>query len=276
MKRYPHIVAGVFSEPWAVVPSKLEAIAHVLECKLNGEALEYQAQARPAERAPHAPGVGVLPIRGVLAQRMNLMSEFSGGTSTQMLSQQLHELVNDTDVASIVLDVDSPGGSVYGIAELGDEIFEARRKKRIVAIANSMAASAAYWLASQAHELVITPGGEAGSIGVVAVHVDRSGQNELLGVKPTYVTAGRYKAEGNFDQSLGDEARRHVQSRVDEYYSMFAQAVARGRGVTTHDVRRGFGEGRVLGAQAAVREGLADRIATLGQVVFDSRKRRRV
>jgi ClpP class serine protease len=95
------------------------------------------------------------------------------------------------------------------------------------------------------------------------LHVDYSAQNEMMGVKPTYISAGKYKVEGNPDAPLDDEARGHLQELVDDAYAAFVKAVARGRGVSTGDVRKGYGEGRFLPARRAAQEGMVDRIGTL-------------
>ena len=136
-----------------------------------------------------------------------------------------------------------------------------------MAIANSLAASGAYWIASQADELVVTTGGMVGSIGIVMVHEDWSKANEMAGVKPTYLTAGKYKAEGNFDEPLGDGAREFLQGQLREYYGLFASAVARGRRTTPDRVSSGYGEGRVLTAQMALKAGMVDRVETFEQTL---------
>src|SRR5690606_12609791 len=110
-------------------------------------------------------------------------------------------------VGTIVLDVDSPGGGVYGVAEFAEEIYKARGQKRIVAVANSMAASAAYWIATAADELVVTPGGEVGSIGVYMLHEDWSGAYEKAGIKPTVIKFGENKAEGIDVEPLSESAQ---------------------------------------------------------------------
>ena len=92
-------------------------------------------------------------------------------------------------------------------------------------------------------------------------------QNRLIGLQFTVSSAGKYKTETNPYQPLSEDARRFVQSRVDDYYGMFVKAVATNRGATQTAVREGYGQGRVLGAQAALRANLVDRIATLEQVV---------
>jgi signal peptide peptidase SppA len=153
------------------------------------------------------------------------------------------------------------------VDELSTEIFNARAQKKVVAVSNTLAASAAYYIASAAEEFIVTPSGEAGSIGVYAMHLDFSKQNDMTGVGVEYVSAGKYKVEGNPDQPLSDEARAAMQSRVNDYYNMFVKAVARNRNVKVDDVRNGFGEGRVVGAREAVKLGMADRIATLDQTL---------
>ena len=111
-----------------------------------------------------------------------------------------------------------------------------------------MAASAAYWIASACDELVVTPSGSVGSIGVLAVHTDRSAANEEEGIKPTYVAYGKYKAEFNPDNPLSDEALAELQSQVDEAGETFVKAVAKQRGCSQTKVREEFGQGRMCRA----------------------------
>jgi signal peptide peptidase SppA len=200
---------------------------------------------------------------------MYLMNEVSSsGTSAEALQQTFHAMVESPEIGAIVLDIDSPGGSSAGIAELADEIFAAREKKTIVAVANSLAASAAYWLGSQAHEFVVTPSGFVGSIGVFTYHDDFSGHLEQMGIKRTWIHAGRYKVEGNPTEPLGDDARTYEQQIVDAVYDAFTAAVARGRRVSKSAARgEAFGEGRILTAGAALEAGLVDRIETLQQTL---------
>jgi len=125
---------------------------------------------------------------------------------------------------------------------------------------------------------VVTPSGEVGSIGVFAIHQDMSAALDQLGVKITLIAAGKYKTEGNPFEPLGEEAMEAVQGRINDYYDMFTRAVARGRGVRQADVISGFGEGRVVGAEQAVRLGMADRVAPIDEVInglmADSQKRK--
>jgi signal peptide peptidase SppA len=130
-----------------------------------------------------------------------------------------------------------------------------------------MMASAAYWLASQADEIVSIPSGNVGSIGVFSAHQDLSAALEKEGIKVTLIKAGKFKVEGNPFEPLSDEARAQIQTRVDDAYSQFTKDVARGRGVKPSDVRGGYGEGRALPAKEAKAVGLIDRIATMDEVL---------
>jgi len=271
---YKYIVKAI-SDVWAIMPEKLEAILGFLALRIeNGalskEEIEARIGAKRATKFKNIKGnIAVLPLYGTIAQKMNLMSDYSGGTSTELFGKWLDEAVGDKSIGAIVIDVDSPGGSVYGVQELSDKIYSARGTKPVIAMVNSLSASAAYWISSAADEIVVTPGGEVGSIGVVAVHTDYSAYEEKQGLKTTLIHAGKYKVEGNPYESLDDEARTEIQKRVDEYYSEFVSSVARNRGVTSTVVNKDFGQGRVFGAKESIKGGLADRIGTLEEVIQD-------
>lgn len=268
-RRCPRVLEAVSSLPWAIVPGKLEAILDFIDARADlGLSLPSARGGRSAPVvAATANGVAVLPIVGTIAHRASLLDDASGGTSVQSVSRMLREAMADPQVGSIVLDIDSPGGSVEGIAELGDMILRARETKPIVAVANVLAASAAYWIASQASEIVASPSGAVGSIGVIATHDDVSRAMEARGVRRTLITAGKYKADGHPYQPLGDESRARIQAQVDGYYREFVDAVARGRGVPAADVASGFGEGDLVRPAEALRLGMIDRVATLSETI---------
>lgn len=272
-EKFARIRRAICEYPWAVHPAFLDIIVEVVEMRAAGgrftaEEIEERISAaeRPRQAATSPGNVAVLPLHGLISHRIYMVDDISGdgGTSTERFTRDFQRAMSDTNVGAVVLDVDSPGGSVHGVEELGDVIFSARGQKPVVAVANAWAASAAYWLASQADELVVTPSGEVGSIGVIAAHDDLSARAEQMGIKRTFVTAGRFKAEGNEFEPLADEARDYLQQRVNDYYAAFTKAVARGRGVKQSVVEsERFGEGRMVGAQAAVAAGMADRVGTL-------------
>jgi signal peptide peptidase SppA len=272
--KYPGILSAVAATPWAILPEKLEAILDILEMRAEGLRFtrdEIAARVGDGHRvnAPTASQgtVAILPLYGVISQRMNMMSDVSGGTSTEKFGAELDALVANPQVSAIVLDVDSEGGSTFGIPETAAKLRAARDVKPIYAVANGIMASAAYWLSSQVTEVIATPSAMVGNIGVIGVHNDQTEADAKAGLKRTVISAGKYKAEGV--GPLTDEARGAMQSMVDQMYSMFVADVAEGRGTTATAVRNGYGEGRVLFPADALKAGLIDRIATLDDVVAE-------
>lgn len=158
---------------------------------------------------------------------------------------------------------------MYGVQELSDKIYYNRGKKPIIGVANSEAFSAGYWLPSAFDKLYVTPSGQVGSVGVIATHADESAAIEKDGVKYTFVTAGKYKAEGNSTEPLSEEAHGRLQQIVDTYYATFVGHVARNRGVTPKQVEESYGQGRTFTAGEALARGMVDGIKTLDQVRSD-------
>lgn len=271
--RYAHIIMALAEERWAIHPDKLQAILDFMADQSAG--LKYSAEEIEAKIgkgqeqaiARQEGNVAILPLRGVIANRMSMFGDISGGTSSEGFGRNFQSAVRDDGVKAIILDVDSPGGVVSGTPELSSMIYQARGTKPIIAHVNANAASAAYWIASAADEIVVTPSGAVGSIGVVGVHDDLSAALEKAGVKKTIIKAGEFKTEGNPFEPLSDDARARKQAKVDASYDQFVRAVARNRNVSLAAVREGFGRGDMVDAEPAVAEGMADRIGTLEETL---------
>lgn len=210
--------------------------------------------------------VAVIPITGALFPR-SVSGWFGTVPGMDALRGRLAAAANNPEVGSIVLDIDSPGGTVAGTAETGAAVAAAAQRKPVVAVANTLAASAAYWIASQASEVVMAPHAMAGSIGVIALHQNIGKALERFGVETTLIRSGPRKAEGHPFGPLDDTAREAVQARVDEAATAFIKAVATGRNLTPAEARKRFGDGHAMSSREAVETGLADRIATLDEVV---------
>lgn len=288
--KYARILRAVCETTWAIQPQRLADILDVLAFKAAGGELsadeirqyigvdDKRAGPRSAEAAG---GIAVLSLRGIISHRIEQVQNISGpgGTSVEGFRRRFREALASADVSGIVVDVDSPGGSVEGVPELAAEIREARGKKPMIAVANTLAASAAYWIGSAFDELSATASGEVGSVGVWTAHDDFSEALAAEGIKRTYIHAGKYKVEANPYAPLSDEARAFLQKRVDEVYGEFVAGLASNRGVAQKRVREEYGEGRVFGAQEALSRGMVDRIETLEQAIERMRsgsvKRRR-
>lgn len=271
--KYAHILLAIASEVWAMERTKLLAMIDFVALQASGvkfTAEEVEAKIAPASASAVARkegAVAVLPIRGVIANRLSLMTDISGGTSCEALGQAIRAVVNDDGVKAIVLDIDSPGGTVAGVDELAAQIFEARGRKPIVAQVNARCASAAYWIAAAADEVVTTPSGEIGSIGCVAIHDDISRALEEAGVTRTMIVSSEFKGEQAEHLPLSDEAKAHIQSQVDAFDAMFVGRVAQGRGLSVAAVREQFGQGRMLMAKPSMAVGMVDRIATMDETL---------
>ncbi len=300
--RFPLLRAAILRDPWAILPDRLEAISEVVERRAEGirlspdeiasvkgtravngtveffgasgdgditpvELSSFMASTANSGQPPSV--IAVINVMGIIAQHASQVDDISGpgGTSTERLSRSFRSAMADPSVTAIVFNIDSPGGSVSGVEALANEIFKARGKKPIISQVNSLMASAAYWIGAAADEIVMTPGSQAGSIGVYALHKDISKASDNEGVKFTFISAGKYKVEGNSFEPLSDEARAATQKSVDSYYADFTSAVAKFRGVKISDVRNGFGEGRVEKDTFAVEAGMADKIATLDETL---------
>jgi signal peptide peptidase SppA len=268
--KYTHIARYVMETPWAILRSKLDEIEAILQFHMEGGKFSAEElRARIGEPSRPNPtrnaAIAVLPLQGVIAHRMGSMSEMSGGISTERFSQIFRQAMADESVTGIVIDVDSPGGTISGVPELAAEILAARGKKPIVAHANALMASAAYYIGSAADEVVATPSAMVGSIGVIMAHVDTSRAEEAEGIKRTVIHAGKFKAEGH--GPLSEEAKEALQARVDEAYALMTKDIAKARGITPAAVRSGYGEGRVLSAAEAKKAGMVDRVATLEETI---------
>lgn len=250
------LLLDILDGVWAIHPAALSGVIEALDAKTPTP--------RPSSAiASRAGSVAIIPLHGVMSQRLDGYGE----TSTDEIRSLVQTAAADPDVKAIVLHVDSPGGSVYGVRELGLAIRAARGEKPVVAQIDSVAASAAYWAASQASEVVITPGGDAGSIGVYTMHQDVSKAMEGMGVSTSFISAGDYKTEGNPFAPLSEEARAALQARVDQAYADFVGAVAFGRGVSAAKVKADYGKGRMLAARDALAAGMVDKVGTFDETL---------
>ncbi len=271
-----HVATHLFAAPWAIIPSVYMTIVDVYRSRLAGRPVDIDAAEEKLgrklenDRPPVdvVDGVAILPLEGILARRMNLMMQISGGTSTQIAGRELQQLLDDPEVKAIVLAINSPGGTVDGTQSLADQVREGAKRKPIVTWATGVMASAAYWVGSAASEVYIEePTTQVGSIGVVSTHVDVSRAESLQGVKTTEITAGRYKRAASQYAPLSEEGRATLQQQVDYTYSVFVDAVATHRGASPQRVLDVMADGRMFLGDQAIRAGLVDGRASLQQVV---------
>jgi signal peptide peptidase SppA len=269
-------IIDVLTSPWAIVPEKLFEIQEIYRTHLRGDKIDIEAieaqTGKPLdnkkERYQIVNDTAIIPIQGVIAKKMNLFTQISGGASTHLVGRDIKEALADDSIKSILLDIDSPGGTVDGTQELGDIVFAGRDKKPIIAYSDGMIASAAYWIGSAADKIYISGDTiDIGSIGVVASHVDYSEWEKKVGIKTTEIYAGKYKRIASDTKPLSKEGKQYIQDQVDYLYSIFVDQVAKNRGVSSEKVLKDMADGRIFIGKQAITAGLVDGVSTLDRLI---------
>jgi signal peptide peptidase SppA len=254
----------------AVMPDKLNDIISQRELAIvDGIDIEDAINRRATKFKNVSGKVVTIPLHGFISHKATTWSALGFETSSETFSGWMDSLVNNGDVGAIVIDVDSPGGTALGLSGVSEKIYSMRGKKPIIAVVNDLMASAAYFIGSAADEIVSDPDALTGSIGTISVHMDYSQFLENMGVKPTVITSGKFKGEGNPYMPLTAEAKEDMQRMIDDFGASFVSAVARNRNTTVADVKQNYGQGRVFRAAEAKNIGMIDRIATMENVIND-------
>lgn len=275
--QHPRLAERLYNEPLMLLPEKAEVIERVFAAYQAGDEAklpkweperEHAALLVPARRTEAgysltAHGVAIVPMMGSLVQRAGGLDAMSGLTGYNRVTAMLDAAMRDPLVRGVVLDVDSPGGEVAGAFELAS--FIANAPKPVYAVANELAASAAYLIASAATEIYLPSTAQVGSVGVVLLHQDRSEVIAKSGVRYTPIFAGAKKVDGSSLTPLTEGARLDLQARVDDVYEQFVAAVAQRRGIKPTAVRAT--EAGMLSASRAVADGFADRVGTLTDAI---------
>lgn len=275
--RFEQVLSLFYSTAWAILPERLTELEMALLDRLEGgpKAADYPELAMPSRDKFYSRegSVAVVPISGTIYPRGGI-SAASGATTGEYIQNAVGAAAADKAVSAIVLDINSPGGAVFGTTEAADAIRSAAMAKPVHAVANHVAASGALWLGSQATTFSVAPNGQVGSVGVIYTHADYSAAMEKRGVKLTSVKTSPYKDEANPYAPISEAAISHRTATIQEYHRQFISALARGRGRTADWVEANFGQGRMLLPDQAVAVGMVDRIATLEEVIASSRESR--
>lgn len=258
----------VLRTPWAITRDALELVASIAARENRPiEVIERELgrDLKGTESVRIRDGVAVIPVTGPLFRYANLFTQISGATSFELLSLEFETALASPDVGAVVLAIDSPGGQVSGVDELAELIYRARGRKPISAHISGIGASGAYWLASAADEVSVSPAGMVGSIGAVMSITDYSKREEKDGVERIHFVSA-VSPRKNPDHR-NEQGSAEIQAVVDAIGLTFVQAVARHRGVTAEEVIERYGEGAVFVGAAAVEAGLADRVELLEDVI---------
>lgn len=288
---HARIAARAFNTPLLVEPSKAMAFLSGLGPRILGRRVDVadsdEAPAgtsalptrasilagRLAERIQHngdAPypivdGIAVIEISGVLIHRGSWIGQSSGQTSYEGIAAQIEAAAKDPSVRGLALEIDSFGGEVAGVFDLADQIRAVRATKPVWAFVAEHAFSAGYALASQADRILLPRTGTVGSIGVVVIHADLSGQLDQDGVRVTLIHSGQHKVDGNPYEPLPEAVRDDIQREIDVLRFLFAETVAAGRAGRLSQEASLATEAATFRGTDAVAAGLADEVTDLAR-----------
>lgn len=237
----PHIISKVTREPWVITREKLTAIMDVIEVHQSGgfkamdyeDGMEEEDCGRSEYREFQTAGgtVAVIPVHGILGKHLSSLEMACGGCSLDTLQNQLKTAQGSSRISKIVLDINSPGGTVTGTPETAKLIAEIGKAKPVWAFTDSDCCSGALWLASQCSRFYATESSVVGSVGVCMMLLDYTRQLEEEGVKVNAISSGKYKLLGSPFKPLTEEERDMLQSESDRIHSAFKTAVGAVRSV---------------------------------------------
>lgn len=260
------------STPWAIQPEALEEIISIAERRNESPEAVAARLGRELDNTQTTEirnGVAIVPVSGPLFRYANLFTQISGASSYDVLARDFTAALENPDVSAILLNIDSPGGDANGNSEFSDMVYAARGKKPVWAYVGGMGASAAYWIASSAEQVIISDTSILGSIGVVVGVTDRKEADAKSGVR-NYEIVSTQSPYKRVDPGT-DTGRSKIQEMIDALAGVFVAKVARNRGVSEETVLSDFGQGGVFVGQAAVNAGLADRIGSFEGVLAEIR-----
>ncbi|AUO78960.1 serine peptidase [Salinibacter phage M8CC-19] len=262
MNNHPLIYTTLQGSMWVVSNAKMDDIRHFV----NSMPLSYDGETQDPLKARGVDvedGVAVVPMYGTLMKRAGIMTRYSGGTSTDRLASTFRTLQGRDDVDTVVLDIDSPGGRVDGVAVASSALRDLRSEKRVIAVSNDTMASGAYWIGSAADEVYVTPTASTGSIGVYVMmkKADEEAQDKF-----EIIRAGEFKAKPNPVEPLDDTSVEIVQQKVDKIYAEFVSDISANRDVSLDEAQE-LADGRSWIGDDAVERGLADGVSSLEEVI---------
>lgn len=266
----PRALELAASQPWLMLPDALDNLLTISGRMGDPLALATKRGERLEEtrKVTLRGNVAVVPVIGPIFRYANLFTEISGATSTQVLATDIQRALDDPKVKSIVLNIDSPGGVASGINELAELIYQGRSRKRIVAYIGGIGASAAYWIASGAHEIVIDEASLAGSIGVV---VEAVIDDEKASGRTRYQIVSRNAPNKRPDLGT-EEGRAKLGETIDALGEVFVGKVARNLNVTADKVPEMGDHGGIRVGADAVKHGLAHRVGSLESLISELAK----
>lgn len=248
-----NVAETLFSRrPWLIAPDAHAAMCDAVRAFLG--APEKLPEPTASDLITVDAGVGIVSIDGPLIRKPDIFSRILfGATDTEEVIAAVNEATRREDVQAVLLDIDSPGGSVNGTPELAQAVADLSKAKFVYAFSTGQMCSAAYWIASQCDAIYATPSARVGSIGVILPLIDDTEAFAMEGLKVEVFAAGKFKSTGTPGVPLTDEQRQWLQADVEEIAADFHAAVlARGRKIPAEAM-----EGQTFSTRKAMQFNLA-------------------
>lgn len=275
MSNLIRVARAVWCEPWLIEPSSHRVLSGILEAHMRGGDIEQHARAigaaikaeEDADEAPYAilDGVAVIPLSGVIGRKVGTLEKSSGVTDVDAFAEAVKMADADPNCKALLLDIDSPGGTVGGVQSAADTVRNVG--KPCIAFSGDRMCSAAYWIGAAAQAVYCEEMATIGSVGVYTALLDQTRAMEAAGLKTELFASGPYKGAGVPGVPLTEQQRASIQGRVDELAAIFKADVNR----TRHAVSDESMQGQTFLGRGAVASGMADSVATFGQAMADLR-----
>lgn len=267
------------TEMWLIEPQYLKPfletaasrdIAETVKAAVNDEKMslflfdEEKTEDKPYEIQN---GISTINIEGPLMKKASgFFARLLGIKGMEKIGQDFNMALADKDVKGIFLKIHSPGGTVDGTAILADIIYAGRGKKPILAFADSMMTSGAYWIGSSADSVILSDKTtRIGSVGVVAVHREVSEAAKKAGLKFTVFSSGSFKAAGNEFESLSKKDKAYIQDKIDFFKDRFVEGISRNLNIPVSKLNKDITEAKIFLGQQGIDVGLAHEILTKDQ-----------
>ena len=205
-------------------------------------------------------GVAWIKIYGVISQQDSSNNPFSRPSGASAIAKRIRDAGEDKNVKAIVLDINSPGGTVASVQNIYSEILKAKKNKKVVALFRDVAASGGFYVAMAADKIVAEPGTITGSVGVIMQTSNLEGLFNKIGVKMEPITSGKYKDIGSAYRPMTQEEKDLLQDMVNDTYTQFFEAVKAGRPQVEESVLREYTDGRIFTGQRAFKLGFIDQL----------------
>lgn len=266
--RAEKILRNLYCQTWLLGEEFHKQLCTVITQNINAKDLNiFGMKMEVPEIIPDIrDGVAVININGVMSKGLSHLEKAFGMVDVDEISDALDYVGESAEAEAVLLAFDSPGGSVTGIPELADKVAALNAKKPVVAYTDSMMASAAYWVGSQAYAIYAAPSANIGSIGVYIPYLDATRMMEMQGLKVDLFTSGKYKGAGVGNTALTDDQKKMVQDRVNYLFSEFKAAVTEKRDIEDEDM-----QGQTFFGTQAKANGLIDDLSDLNGALKDAR-----